>query len=230
MTLRILIADDEKPARFGMAKALAHGGYHLLESADVRSTIETIRANLPDLVFLDLTMPDGDGRAVLRELAGKPPCEIVVVTAHDDVQTAVECLRLGAADYLTKPYEIDRVRAIARNCAERHALAQRARELQDRLDQRQAFGALVGVSRPMQALYRQVERLGPTARCRPDSRRNRDRQGADRPRAAPPQRSRRRAVRSRQLRCDSRSAVRERAVRPRQGRLHRRRRCTRRVH
>jgi DNA-binding NtrC family response regulator len=165
MPLRILIADDEKAARFGMAKALARGGYVLLESADVASTLDAIRTGLPDLVFLDLTMPDGDARCVLRELAAGagPACEIVVVTAHDDVQSAVECLRLGAADYLTKPYEIERVRAIAQRCAGQRELAQRARALQDRLDHRQAFGALVGVSRPMQELFRQVERIAPAA-------------------------------------------------------------------
>src|SRR3954464_2425363 len=106
--LRILIADDEKAARYGLAKALAQGGYQLLEAADVRATLEAIRTGLPDLVFLDLTMPDGDGRQVLRELtAGGPACEVVVVTANDDLAAAVECMRLGAADYLTKPYEIE---------------------------------------------------------------------------------------------------------------------------
>jgi DNA-binding NtrC family response regulator len=160
MPICILIADDEKAARFGMAKALAQGGYDLVEAADVRSTVDAIRTRLPDLVFLDLTMPDGDGRAVLRELApGPPSCEIVVVTAHDDVQTAVECIRLGAADYLTKPYEIERVRAIARRCAAHREVRDRARALQDRLDDRQALGALVGVSRSMHELFRQVERI-----------------------------------------------------------------------
>jgi DNA-binding NtrC family response regulator len=161
MSIRILIADDEKASRFGLAKALSREAFHLLESADVRSTIETIRTGLPDLVFLDLTMPDGDGRDVLRALVApeRPACEVVVLTAHDDVQAAVECMRLGAADYLTKPYEIERVRSIAQRCADRVGLEQRARELQDRLDRRQAFGALVGVSRPMQELFRQVERL-----------------------------------------------------------------------
>ena len=73
MTLRILIADDEKAARFGLVKALAQGGYHLAEAADVRATLDAIRTGLPDLVFLDLTMPDGDGRDVLRDLGGAPP-------------------------------------------------------------------------------------------------------------------------------------------------------------
>jgi DNA-binding NtrC family response regulator len=160
MRLRILIADDEKAARFGMAKALAHEGFDLFEAADVRSTLETIRAVLPDLVFLDLSMPDGDGRTVLRELASTgPPCEVVVVTANDDLPAAVECMRLGAADYVTKPYEVEQLRAIARRCARRVALEQRVHDLQDKLDQRQAFGALVGMSRPMQELYRRMERV-----------------------------------------------------------------------
>jgi DNA-binding NtrC family response regulator len=164
MTLRILIADDEKAARFGMAKALASGGYELIESIDVQSTLDALRGSLPDLVFLDLTLPDGDGRMVLRELAGRgrPPCEIVVVTAREDVQSAVDCMQLGASDYLTKPYEIERIRAIARRCAERRALVERVDALTQRLDDRQAFGALVGVSRAMQELYRQIERVAPS--------------------------------------------------------------------
>ena len=118
MTLRILIADDEKAARFGMARALAQGGFDIIESADGPATLEAIRTRLPDLVFLDLTMPGCDGQQVLRDL-WPPACEIVVVTANDSVQAAVDCMRLGAADYITKPYEVEQVRAIARRCAQR---------------------------------------------------------------------------------------------------------------
>jgi DNA-binding NtrC family response regulator len=160
MPLRILIADDEKAARFGMAKALAHSGYELLEATDIQSTLQALRSALPDLVFLDLTMPDGDGRTVLRERAQqKQECEVIVVTAHDDLPAAVECMRLGAADYLTKPYEVEHLRAIAARCARRVELERRVDELQGQLDQRQAFGALVGISRPMQDLYRRLERI-----------------------------------------------------------------------
>jgi len=163
MTIRILIADDEKAARFGMSRALASGGHEIIEAVDGVSTLAAIRTHLPDLVFLDLTMPAGDGQSVLRSLAGagRLPCEIVVVTAHDSVQTAVECMRLGAADFLTKPYEIEQVRGIARRCAQRLELEHRVHDLQDRLDQKQAFGALIGISRPMQELYRLMERVAP---------------------------------------------------------------------
>src|SRR5260370_21942232 len=162
MSIRILIADDEQAARFGMARALAQEKPILLQSTDVRTTIEAIRDGLPDLVFLDLTMPDGDGRAALRELAGSgPACEIVVVTAHDDVQTAVECLQLGAADYITKPYEIERVRGIARRCASRLELEQRARELHDQVEHRRAPRAAGGGGPPMEGPFPPAEGVAP---------------------------------------------------------------------
>lgn len=161
MSLRILIADDEKAARFGLAKALAQGGHRIIEASDCRSAIDAIRTQLPDLVFLDLNMPDGDGRSVLRELPTqeRPKYDIVILTANDNVQTAVECMRLGAADYIIKPYEVEQVRAIARRSSQRLELERRVTELQDRLDQRHAFGALIGISRPMQDLFRQIERV-----------------------------------------------------------------------
>src|SRR5437867_1439037 len=99
MTLRILIADDERPARYGMAKALGQLDCQVIEAEDGRLALDAIRRDVPDLVFLDLTMPVMDGQAVLRELSGEPRrCEIVVVTANDAVSSAVEWMRLGAAD------------------------------------------------------------------------------------------------------------------------------------
>lgn len=157
MTLRILIADDEKAARFGMAKALA--AYEILEADDGPAALAAIRAESPDLVFLDLNMPGEGGRGVLRQMGGAPPCPIVVVTAHDSVASAVECMRLGAADFITKPFEVEQIRAIARRAAERLELTRRVHDLQGRLDQTRAFGALVGISRPMLDLFHQVERV-----------------------------------------------------------------------
>ena len=161
MDLRILIADDERAARYGMAKALAPAGYQVAEAADGPAALDAIRSGAHDLVFLDLNMPGLDGQGVLRQLCQTGHArrtDVIVVTADDRVQTAVECVRLGAADYLTKPYEIEHVRAIARRVAERLELQQRVDRLQAQLDQRQAFGALVGVSRPMRDLYAQIER------------------------------------------------------------------------
>ncbi|MBI4582689.1 MAG: sigma-54-dependent Fis family transcriptional regulator [Planctomycetes bacterium] len=159
MSLRILIADDEPAARYGMAKALAGRGYEILEAADGQAALEAIRGQLPDLVFLDLAMPERDGLSILRELSAlEHAAEIIVVTASDRVETAVECMRLGAADYLTKPFEVERLRAIAERAAQRLALERRVRDLEGQLEKKSAFGALVGSSRPMLRLYEQMER------------------------------------------------------------------------
>lgn len=162
--LRILIADDEPAARFGMVKALRSPDYEISEAADGRQALETIRGAAPDLVFLDLDMPLLDGQGILREIGQSPVrSEIIVVTADDNVQSAVECMRLGAADYIAKPYEIEQLRSIARRAAKRVDLEGRLEQLQSQLDQRQAFGALVGVSRPMRELFSQMERAARAA-------------------------------------------------------------------
>jgi DNA-binding NtrC family response regulator len=162
MTLKILIADDERAARFGMSKALAHADYCIDEAADGPAALAAIRSGLYDLVFLDLNMPGLDGQGVLRELSGTGrACDIVVVTANDAVQSAIACMKLGATDYLTKPYEVEQLRSWARRCARRLDLEGRIHDLEDRLEEKKAFGALVGMSRPMRDLYRAMQRLGP---------------------------------------------------------------------
>jgi len=159
MKLRILIADDEEAARRGMCKALERLQHEILTAANGHEALETIRHARPDLVFLDLNMPGAGGIDVLRELGtGSRPHEVIIVTANDDVQSAVECIRLGAADYITKPYEIEQLRAIVRRVDRRLALEQRVASLESQLDSQTAFGALVGVSRPMRQLFEQITR------------------------------------------------------------------------
>jgi CheY-like chemotaxis protein len=180
MTLRILIADDEKAARYGMAKALA--AYRILEAEDAAAALAAIRNEAPDLVFLDLNMPGGDGRTVLRQLAGSPPtCRIVVVTASDSVPIAVECLRLGASDYVTKPFEVERIRGdrprVRRTAGpplahRRPAIAARSEERLRRPRRRQPGDA--GAVSPDRESRRRRHR-------RADTRRDRHRQGSRRP-------------------------------------------------
>jgi DNA-binding NtrC family response regulator len=166
MALRILIADDEPAARFGMAKALRNVECEITEVSDGRAALAAIRDDPPNLVFLDLSMPNLDGRGVLAQL-GTPPerCEIVVVTADDTLQSAIECMRLGATDYITKPFEVEQLRAIARRNSQRVTLEARLDTLQLRLDEKTAFGAVVGTSQSMRDLYAQIERA---ARARLD--------------------------------------------------------------
>ncbi len=162
MTLRILIVDDERPARYAMRKALECGDHQIDEAEDGRRAVEAMRGGGYDLVFLDLAMPVLDGKGVLREIGSERidrSIEVVVVTANDTIQSAVECIQIGAANYINKPYEVEQVRAIARRAAQRVELQQRVESLQRQIDERQAFGALVGISRPMNELFVRIERL-----------------------------------------------------------------------
>ena len=157
--LRILIADDEQPARFALRRALTHPDYEIIEAADGQIALELLRTELPDLVFLDLQMPKLGGVNLLRELGHAPGgCEIIVLTANDNVATAVECIRLGASDYISKPYEIEQIRSIARRVASRLELQRRVTDLQFRLETQTGCGAIIGVSRPMRQLFEQMTR------------------------------------------------------------------------
>ena len=135
--MKILVVDDEAAARYGTVKALRGDDRVLLEAADGREALQQIREQAPDLIFLDLTMPVLDGLGVLETLQARPAdClpEIIVVTANDSVDRAVECIRRGAADFLTKPFDIDHVRSIARRSEERFRLQQKVAALQDQVD------------------------------------------------------------------------------------------------
>lgn len=163
-TLRILIADDEAPARFGLARALRRPGYEIVGAADGRAALEVLKSQAVDLVFLDLNMPELSGTDVLRQWSalrrgtGNAAAEIIMLTANDRVQAAVECMQLGAADYLAKPYEVEQVRAIAARNARRIALEARVEDLEAQLHDDRSCGELLGASPPMRQLFQQLRR------------------------------------------------------------------------
>jgi DNA-binding NtrC family response regulator len=159
--MKILIVDDEPIARYAMAKALRGAGREVLEAENGTQAVSCIRQHLPTLVFLDLNMPIMDGLSVLKELqqstlAMKP--EIIVVTAQDTIEQAIESIRHGAADFISKPYEVERLRAIVRRSEERFQLQQSVSHLQTQLDSTLGLGQLCGVSQPMQQLFDQIRR------------------------------------------------------------------------
>lgn len=157
--LRILLTDDERPARYAMRKALECDLYAIAEAENGEAAIEYLQNNHVDLMFLDLSMPVLDGRGTLERLGPlAQSTEIIVVSADDSVATAVDCIHLGASDYITKPYEVEQVRAIARRAAKRVELESRLENLESQLNEKQAFGALVGVSQPMRDLFFQMQR------------------------------------------------------------------------
>lgn len=161
----ILIVDDEPAARYGMSKALRSSSRTVLEAGDGQEALDTILGEAPDLVFLDLNMPVKDGITVLKELHQKSCVtvpEIIVVTANDTVSHAVQCVQLGATDFLTKPYDVEHLRSIARRSEERVRLQQQVADLQQQSADSPRFGRLLGISPCMQKLFRRIERAATT--------------------------------------------------------------------
>lgn len=157
MKLRILIADDEAPARYGLKKAL--GAHDVIEASNGQEAIDAIKVSAPDLMILDLNMPVVDGLSVLRQLTGHASLpEIIVVSANDSINAAVEAMRLGASDYITKPYEVSKLRSIAARLLERLSLQSQVDDLRRQLNRERGMGSLIGVSPPMRKLFDQIER------------------------------------------------------------------------
>lgn len=163
--MKILIVDDEQPARYGMAKALKAEGRRILEADEGGAAVKQIREHAPDLVFLDLNMPERNGMYVLQELqkgAATITPEIIVVTANDGVNFAVDCIRCGASDFITKPYDVEHIRSIARRSEQRVQLQTKVAELQGSDGLVTRFGSMLGTSRSMKQLFSQIEKSAMT--------------------------------------------------------------------
>ncbi len=157
--MKILIADDETNARYGMSKALKRDGRQIFEAENGKVALEIIYRELPHLVFLDIHMPEIDGLELLGELQRKPAessAEIIVVTANDSIANAIDCIRRGAADFLAKPFNVEHLRAIAARTEQRVQLEERIIELQERTELETSFGRLLGSSAVMRKLFSQI--------------------------------------------------------------------------
>jgi two-component system response regulator AtoC/two-component system nitrogen regulation response regulator NtrX len=160
----ILIVDDERAARFGMKKALAHPEYILYEAEDGEKAWAMIQEIKPDLVFLDLNMPGLKGMELLRRLHQelKNPPLIIVVTAYGSEKIAVEAIKKGAYDYLAKPYEVDELRIVTQHAIDQLSLKRENQRLREEIRLREGFGEMIGESKAMQHVYDIIDKVAPT--------------------------------------------------------------------
>jgi len=120
---KVLLIDDEDAARYGIRRALANQGYELDEAADGSSALSKIEAQGPDVVVSDINMPGVDGLTLVERLSGKPDAPLVIlITAYGSENVAVQALRAGAYNYLSKPFEVDELRVAVANAVEKQRL------------------------------------------------------------------------------------------------------------
>jgi DNA-binding NtrC family response regulator len=165
-TARIAICDDEAAARRGVVRALGQEGYDFVECRDGRECLETLERprQRPDLVLLDLRMPGMDGMTVLRHVVALPaPPPVVVVTADASLRSAIEAVKAGAADYLSKPYEIDELRLVVQRTLETARLRRENRWLAEEVRRLGGPRRLLGESAAIREVLDAIARVAPTS-------------------------------------------------------------------
>ncbi|MYE88275.1 response regulator, partial [Candidatus Poribacteria bacterium] len=110
MTHTILIADDDDSIRFVLEKALQKEGYRTFSARNGKETVDLLRSELIDTIFLDIFMPDVNGLELIEELQEiNNTASIIVITAHGTTQTAIEAAKRHAYDYVTKPFDLQEI-------------------------------------------------------------------------------------------------------------------------
>ena len=150
---KVLVADDERSIRDMLSAALTQWGYQVFLAGSGAEALGMLKGQLLDAALIDIRMPEMDGIELLRELKRyDSSMEVVIMTGYPTVITAVEALKEGAYDYLTKPLIMDELKHLLARLIERRFLRKEVNTLRSRLGEQLAVNDLVGVSRQLQAI------------------------------------------------------------------------------
>ncbi|MGH7283909.1 MAG: sigma-54-dependent transcriptional regulator [Polyangiaceae bacterium] len=157
--IRVLVVDDEAGLRRSLERVLVSRGFRVEVAEDGEQALAAVAEREPEVVLMDIMMPRMSGLDALTHIKQRAPhIEVVMMTAHADVDTAVAAVKSGAYDFLTKPFASnDAVALSVAKAAEHRRLLERARDLEERLVAHEQFGELIGTSAKMQAVYRMIE-------------------------------------------------------------------------
>jgi len=158
-----LIVDDEPDIVGWMSEVVQAEGYTVATADSLRNARAQLVRQSPDVLLTDLRLPDGHGTDLVHDLDSPDQTEVVVITGHATVDSAIEAVRIGATDYLTKPVDIERLLAILRRQPRPAELKSEIGELREELRSVGRFGHMIGESPPMQALYDKLTRVAPTS-------------------------------------------------------------------
>ncbi|HSV05395.1 MAG TPA: sigma-54 dependent transcriptional regulator [Candidatus Binatus sp.] len=160
-TRRVLIVDDEPGVRESLRMVLKEG-YEPIAVGSSGEALESLAATSVDVVLLDIVMPGMDGMQLLEELRVRfPNLPIVMLTATKTVKTAVGAMKLGAFDYITKPFDVDELRVILDKATERAELVREVEELRTEVGRRYQLDNIIGRSPRMQEVFRTVLTVAP---------------------------------------------------------------------
>lgn len=163
MKFNILIIDDEKNIREGLSASLEMEGYNTVLAENGKEGLELFAKGDIDLVITDLRMPQVTGEEVLEKIiSGSPGIPVIVLTGHGSIDTAVEAMRKGAYDFLTKPLNLDRLTLIVKRALQGRELTLQHRLLQEELQElhgKKVFESMIGKSSQMQKVFDTIKRV-----------------------------------------------------------------------
>ncbi|WP_422485004.1 sigma-54-dependent transcriptional regulator [Gudongella sp. DL1XJH-153] len=160
MIRKILIADDEPNMIWALKKALSKEEYEIISADNGEEAVEGL-AEEPDLIIMDLKMPKMNGLEALRKIKEiNPKIPVIMITAHGTTDTAVEAMKIGALDYISKPFDIDELKVVIKKALEYKSLNDEINYLRERLDE--SSSKIVFKSRSMEEVLKLVYKVAPT--------------------------------------------------------------------
>ncbi|MCR5866837.1 MAG: sigma-54-dependent transcriptional regulator [Aquincola tertiaricarbonis] len=158
-----LIVEDDPDVAETMAALIAAEGFTAVTARTLKDARRQLATRAPDLVLLDLQLPDGQGLDLLKDTDQLANTEVVLVTGHASIETSIQALRLGVADYLVKPFNIKQLQGILSRLMQPSTLKAELEDLRAELDRTGRFGHMVGRSAPMRQVYEQIARVAGSA-------------------------------------------------------------------
>ncbi|WP_201774926.1 sigma-54-dependent transcriptional regulator [Clostridium aceticum] len=162
MLKRILVVDDEKNMRWAIKKALEKEAYKIYEAGNGLEAIEKFQEEMPDLILMDLKMPKMEGMEALKkikEISEKTP--VIMITAHGTMESAVEAMKIGALDYISKPFDIEELKVTIAKALKVMALQEEVSYLREELE-KNTGKTIIGTSPQIQEILNIVERVAST--------------------------------------------------------------------
>jgi DNA-binding NtrC family response regulator len=164
MSKRVLIVDDEKNMRWVLGQALSGAGFEVSDAADGKEALASVAESEPDVMVLDHRMPGKDGMEVLRTLRSKGlSFPIIMLTAHGNVATAVEAVKAGATEYLTKPFDLEELKLAIDKALSFSAMAAEVERLRGELDREYDVAGIVASDPGMIGVLETVHKVAPTS-------------------------------------------------------------------
>ncbi len=160
---RILVVDDEDHIRRVLSVLLSKQGYTVDQAAAGREALEAFKNNVYDAVLCDLRMPDLDGLEVLRRIKNQESeATVIIITAYASVDTALEAMKQGAYDYISKPFKEDEILHVLRKALERRAILDQNRRLKSEISEKFDFSNIIGTSAAMERVFATIRKVADT--------------------------------------------------------------------